>query len=460
LLSYLKTTRLRLGLLINFRVLVLKDWMESTSDSRVVIVGAGFAGLAAARGLRRQPVRITLVDRSNHHLFQPLLYQVATAALSPADIAAPIRRIFRGQPNVSVMLADATAVDVSAKRLILADGAVEYDILVLATGATHAYFGHDDWVGHAPGLKSLKDALHIRHRVLLAFEIAEREPDEIKRRAWMTFVIVGAGPTGVELAGTLAEVTRQTLARDFRRINTASARVILIEAAPHVLGAYPHDLAQAARKQLEKLGVTVWTETQVTGIDAEGVCTGHERIHARTVLWAAGVAASPLAKSLRTPLDRAGRVLVEADLTVPGRADIYVIGDLAHIEQAGTGSLVPGVAPAAMQQGNHAARNIVRFLHGEERLPFRYVDKGMLATIGRGAAVARIGRFKASGFIAWLLWLFVHIIFLIGFRNRLVVLIQWAWSYASFDRGARLITEPLKEPLVGSGAADIPTRGP
>ncbi len=421
----------------------------------MVIVGAGFGGLAAARALRRAPVRITIVDRSNHHLFQPLLYQVATAALSPADIAAPIRRIFRHQANVSVLLAEATAVDVPGKRVVLADGVVDYDRLIVATGATHAYFGHDDWAEQAPGLKTLKDALRIRQRILLAFEVAEREPDEARRRAWMTFVIVGGGPTGVELAGTLAEVSRQTLARDFRHINTASARVILVEATPRVLGAYSEDLAEAARKQLEKLGVAVWTGVQVTGIDAEGVCIGRERIHAHTVLWAAGVAASPLAQSLGVPLDRAGRVLVEPELTLPGRDDVYVIGDLAHIQQKG--ALVPGVAPAAIQQGRHAAENILRTLKGQPRRPFHYVDKGMLATIGRGAAVARIGRLKATGFVAWLLWLFVHILFLIGFRNRVVVLLQWAWLYATFDRGARLITEPLTEPLVGSDSPAAPS---
>jgi NADH dehydrogenase len=417
---------------------------------KVVIIGAGFGGMAAARALRRAAVQVTIVDRSNHHVFQPLLYQVATAALSPADIAAPIRRIFRHQPNVAVMLADAKAVDASAKRVVLADGSIDYDTLIIATGATHAYFGHDDWAEHAPGLKSLHDALLIRRRILIAFEVAEREPDEARRRAWMTFVIVGAGPTGVELAGTLAEVTRQTLAKDFRHINTASARVILVEASPRVLGAYTEDLSAAARVQLERLGVAVWTGVQVTGIDAEGVWIGPERIHARTVLWAAGVAASPLARTLGVPLDRAGRVLVEPDLKVPGLHDVYVIGDLAHVEI--DGMLVPGVAPAAMQQGLHVAENIMRTMKGEPRLPFRYVDKGMLATIGRGAAVAKVGPIKASGTFAWLLWLFVHILFLIGFRNRVVVLIQWAWSYMTFDRGARLITDPIKQPLVESAA--------
>jgi NADH:ubiquinone reductase (H+-translocating) len=414
----------------------------------IVLVGAGFGGLAAARALRRAAVRITILDRSNHHLFQPLLYQVATAALSPADIAAPIRRIFRHQANVTVMLADAIAINVTDKRVALLDGSVDYDILILATGATHAYFGHDDWAEHAPGLKSLQDALRIRQRVLMAFEVAERETDDSRRRAWMTFVIVGAGPTGVELAGTLAEVTRQTLARDFRHIKTASARVILVEASPRVLGAYTEDLSEAARQQLEKLGVTVWTGVQATGIDVEGIWIGRERIHAHTVIWAAGVAASPLARTLGVPLDRDGRVMVEPELTIPGHDDVYVIGDLAHVEH--DGALVPGVAPAAMQEGWHAAQNIMRTLRNQPRLPFRYVDKGMLATIGRGAAVAKIGRIKATGYLAWLVWLFVHILFLIGFRNRLLVMIQWAWLYVTFDRGARLITEPLKGPLVKS----------
>ena len=420
--------------------------MPSPQGPHVVIIGAGFGGMAAARALRRAPVRITIVDRSNHHLFQPLLYQVATAALSPADIAAPIRRIFRGQTNVSVVLAEATGVDVASKRVILADGHVDYDILIIATGATHAYFGHDEWAEHATGLKSLRDALHIRQRMLMAFEVAERETDEARRRAWMTFVIVGGGPTGVELAGTFAEVSRQTLARDFRRINTASARVILVEAGPRVLSAYSEDLSQAAREQLEKLGVSVWTGVQVTGVDADGVHIGAERVHSRTVLWAAGVAGSPLARTLGVPLDRAGRAIVAPELTLPGRDDVYVIGDLAHIEE--DGALVPGVAPAAMQQGQQAARNILATLEGRPRQPFHYVDKGMLATIGRGAAVGKIGRFKFRGFIAWWLWLFVHILFLIGFRNRLLVMIQWAWSYMTFDRGARLITSPLKEPLL------------
>ena len=414
----------------------------------VVILGAGFGGLTAARALKRAPVRITVIDRANHHLFQPLLYQVATAALSPADISAPIRRILRRQKNVEVLLAEATAIDMPSRRVILADGEVEYDFLIVATGATHAYFGHDEWERLAPGLKTLKDALQIRQRILMAFEIAEREPDERLRREWMTFVIVGAGPTGVELAGTLAEVARQTLARDFRHIDTSQARVVLVEAATKVLGTFDNALSARAQDQLKKLGVEVRLGVPVSEITVDGVKVGTEWIGARTVIWAAGVAASPLARSLNVPLDRAGRVRVEPDLTVPGHDNVYVIGDLAHLEQ--DGKPVPGIAPAAMQEGRHAAANLLRSLGGQERLPFRYHDKGMLATIGRGAAVAQIGSIRASGYAAWLLWLFVHIFFLIGFRNRLVVMIQWAWSYITFDRGARLITEGLTQPLVSN----------
>ena len=414
----------------------------------VVILGAGFGGLNAARALKRAPVRITVIDRANHHLFQPLLYQVATAALSPADISAPIRRILRRQKNVEVLLAEATAIDLPSRRVVLADGEVDYDFLIVATGATHAYFGHEDWERLAPGLKTLKDALQIRQRILMAFEIAEREPDERLRHEWMTFVIVGAGPTGVELAGTLAEVARQTLARDFRHIDTAEARVVLVEAATKVLGTFDDSLSAKAQDQLKRLGVEVRLGLPVSEITALGVQVGSEWIGARTIIWAAGVAASPLARSLNVPLDRAGRVLVEPDLTVPGVDNVYVIGDLAHLEQEG--KPVPGIAPAAMQEGRQAASNLLRSLGGQERLPFRYHDKGMLATIGRGAAVAHIGSIRASGYLAWILWIFVHIFFLIGFRNRLVVMIQWAWSYITFDRGARLITEGLTRPLVSN----------
>ena len=389
-----------------------------------------------------------MIDRANHHLFQPLLYQVATAALSPADISAPIRRILRKQKNVEVLLAEATAIDLQARRVILADGELPYDYLIVATGATHAYFGHDEWEPFAPGLKTLSDALRIRQHILMAFEIAEREPDETLRREWMTFVIVGAGPTGVELAGTLAEVARQTLARDFRHIDTSQARVVLVEAATKVLGTFDNSLSARAQEQLKTLGVEVRLGSAVSEITSAGVKVGSESIGARTVIWAAGVAASPLARTLNVPLDRAGRVLVAPDLTVPGADNVYVIGDLARFEQ--DGKPVPGIAPAAMQEGRHAAANLLRSLEGKPRLPFRYHDKGMLATIGRGAAVAHIGSIKASGYLAWLLWLFVHIFFLIGFRNRLVVMIQWAWSYITFDRGARLITEGLTKPLVSN----------
>jgi NADH dehydrogenase len=419
----------------------------------VVVIGAGFGGLAAVQALKRAPVRVTVIDRQNHHLFQPLLYQVATAALNPSDIAAPIRRVLRRQKNAEVLLADVTSIDPDRRTVVLADGEVSYDALVLASGSTHSYFGHGEWEPFAPGLKSIEDALEIRRKMLLAFEVSEREPDEARRREWMTFVVVGGGPTGVELAGTLRDVARITLARDFRHIDPTTARVILVEGSPRVLPPYPEELSESARKQLEGLGVEVRPGTQVTRIDAGGVWIGEERIPARTVLWAAGVAASPLARSLGVPLDRSGRLIVEPDLTVPGHPEVYVVGDLAHVEQ--DGKPVPGVAPAATQMGHHAARNLVRGLRGEPREPFRYVDKGSMATIGRGAAVAQIGRFKLSGTIAWLLWLFVHIYFLIGFRNRLLVLLQWAWSYISYDRGARLITGRAEGPLV-SGLATGP----
>jgi len=423
----------------------------------VVILGAGFGGLNAARALKRAPVRITVIDHANHHLFQPLLYQVATAALSPADISAPIRRILRRQNNVEVLLAEATAIDLPTRRVVLADGEVDYDFLIVATGATHAYFGHEDWERLAPGLKTLKDALQIRQSILMAFEIAEREPDERLRHEWMTFVIVGAGPTGVELAGTLAEVARQTLARDFRHIDTAQARVVLVEAAKKVLGTFDDSLSARAQDQLKRLGVEVRLGLPVSEITAHGVKVGSEWIGAKTIIWAAGVAASPLARSLNVPLDRAGRVLVDPDLTVPGVDNVYVIGDLAHLEQEG--KAVPGIAPAAMQEGRQAASNLLRSLGGQERLPFRYHDKGMLATIGRGAAVAHIGSIRASGYLAWILWIFVHVFFLIGFRNRLVVMIQWAWSYITFDRGARLITEGLTRPLVSNRQKTEEDRG-
>lgn len=405
---------------------------------RVVIVGGGFGGLNAAREFRRADVRVTLIDRQNHHLFQPLLYQVATAALNPSDIASPIRRILRNQSNVEVLLAEARSFDLDARTVILADGTVPFDYLIVATGATHSYFGHDEWSAVAPGLKSIEDALDIRRRVLYAFEAAEREADPERRSAWLTFVVIGGGPTGVELAGALSEIARHALAKDFRHIDPTLARVILLEGTPRVLPMYAEDLSAKARAQLERLGVEVRTGALATAIDEDGVNLGSERIPARTVLWAAGVAASPLGKALGVPLDRAGRVRVNPDLTIPGHPEVYVVGDLASLEQ--DGRPVPGVAPAAIQEAGHAAQNVLRTIRGEARRPFRYFDKGSLATIGRAAGVAEIGRLKLSGWIAWTAWLFIHIFFLIGFRNRFVVFFSWAWSYFTYDRGARLIT--------------------
>jgi NADH dehydrogenase len=409
--------------------------------SRVVIVGGGFGGLTAAQALRRAPVKLTLIDRRNHHLFQPLLYQVATAGLNPSDIAMPIRRILRYQKNAEVLLAEARAIDLEARTIALDKGSIPYDYLIVATGARHSYFGHEEWAADAPGLKSIGDALEIRRRVLSAFEEAECEPDPAERQTWLTFVIVGAGPTGVELAGALCEIARHALAKDFRHIDPTQARVILLEGSDRVLPPYPPDLSEKARQQLKGLGVDVQTGKMVTSIDANGVNIGDERIATHTVLWAAGVMASRLGRALGVPLDRAGRVLVNPDLTIPGHPEVYVIGDLASLSVDGVS--VPGVAPAAMQEARHAAQNILRAIRNEPALPFRYHDKGSLATIGRSAAVAQVGKVKLSGTIAWLTWLFVHILFLIGFRNRVIVLFQWAWSFFSYDRGARLITGPI-----------------
>ncbi|HET7711763.1 MAG TPA: NAD(P)/FAD-dependent oxidoreductase [Thermoanaerobaculia bacterium] len=406
---------------------------------RVVIIGGGFGGLYTARNLRRAPVRITLIDRRNFHLFQPLLYQVATAALNPSDIASPIRSVLRRQPNVTVLLGEAISVDLAERRVHLEDGAVDYDYLVVATGASHSYFGHDTWETHAPGLKTIEDALEIRRRILLAFEAAERETDASVREALLTFVIIGAGPTGVELAGALSEIARRTMIRDFRSIDPRQARVLLIEARDRVLPSYPADLSSKAQQQLEELGVEVLTSAQVTAVTAEQVRLGERTISTHTVLWAAGVQGSPLARTLGVPLDRAGRVVVSSALTVPGHDNVFVIGDIAAAARD-DGSIVPGVAPAAIQEGIHTARNIERALAGEPLVPFRYRDKGSLATIGRAAAVADIGRLHFGGFSAWIAWLTIHIFFLIGFRNRFLVLLQWAWAYLTFQRGARLIT--------------------
>jgi len=408
----------------------------------VVIIGGGFGGLYAARKLRRAPVRITLVDRRNHHLFQPLLYQVATAALNPSDIAIPIRRVLRRQKNAEVMLADAVAIDVPGHRVVLADGELRYDKLIIATGATHSYFGHDEWEPYAPGLKTLEDAVTMRRRILLAYEAAEREPDDEHRRQWMTFVVVGGGPTGVELAGALAEISRQVLKRDFRHIDPALARVVLVEAGPRILPPYSEKSSTSAVEQLKRLGAEVQCNAKVIAIDDHGVTLdGNGHIASRTVLWAAGVRASPLAKSLGVPLDKAGRVIVEPTLVIPGSSDVFVIGDLASIPG------VPGVAPAAMQMGRHTAKNIVRAGRGEPLLPFKYLDKGSLATIGKAAAVAEIRKFRLSGLMAWLAWLFIHIFYLIGFRNRFLVLAEWAWAYLRNERGARLITGPVVQLL-------------
>jgi NADH dehydrogenase len=443
----------------------------------VVIVGGGFGGLDAARMLKGAPVRVTLIDRHNYHLFQPLLYQVATASLSPGDIASPIRWVLRRQTNVTVLLASVRAIDTSNKRVLLepveADApaaasapahgrnaaqagsvvdrkvpsSVDYDYLILATGAAHAYFGHSEWAARAPGLKTLDDALEIRRQVLLAYEAAEREVDDSAQRRLLTFVIVGGGPTGVELAGALAEIARQSLRKDFRNIRPESARILLLEGGPFVLATFPDKLREAARQALERLGVEVRTNSIVTGVDREGVLwrpaavppdTPPSRIPAQTVLWAAGVAASPIAKSLGVPLDRAGRVVAEPTLAVPGHPDVFVAGDICSLQQ--DGQPLPGVAQVAMQEGTHAAQNVVRLLRREPLQPFHYRNYGNMAVIGRGSAVADIGPLKASGFFAWLIWIFLHIFWLIGFRNRFAVMGEWAWAYLTLQRRVRLIT--------------------
>jgi NADH:ubiquinone reductase (H+-translocating) len=416
----------------------------------IVIIGGGFGGIAAARALKRAPVRLTMVDRRNHHLFQPLLYQVATAALNPADIASPIRRILRRQRNASVILGEASSIDTRQKIVQLLDGEVAYDFLIVASGATHSYFGHDEWLEPAPGLKTLEDAVEIRRRVLVAYEAAEREVDAAEVTNWMTFVVIGGGPTGVEMAGALAEISRRVLERDFRKIDPGKARIILIEAGPKVLPAMSPESSASARRQLERLGVEVITDSPVTAVDDRGVVHGGTRLDSRTVIWAAGVAASPLGKTLGADvkLDRAGRVIVNQDLSVPGADGVFVIGDLASIKS--DGKPVPGLSPAAMQEGRHAAKNILRLIRGEPTLPFHYRDKGTLATIGKAAAVADIAGLHLSGLVAWLMWLFVHILFLIGFRNRFIVIVEWAWTYVRNDRGARLITGDV-EPLLERG---------
>lgn len=414
----------------------------------LVVLGAGFAGLTLAKKLGGAEVRVTVVDRRNHHLFQPMLYQVATAALSPGDIASPIRSVLRRWSNVEVLLGEAVGLDLDRRTVELDSGrALSYDWLVVATGARHSYFGHDEWESIAPGLKNLEDAFNIRRRILLAFELAEQEVDPSRRAALLTFVLVGAGPTGVELAGAIAEIKQYTLRRDFRNINPREARVVLIEAGPRVLAAYPDDLSAKALRQLERLGVEVLTDTMVTAISADSVTAGAQPIETRTVIWAAGNLASPLLQALGAPLDRQGRVIVEPDCTVPGRPEVFVLGDAAAYSHQ-TGSPLPGTCPVAIQMGQYVARVARREIRepGATRPPFRYRDKGQLAVIGRGRGVADLGPAHFTGFPAWLLWVFVHIFFLIGFRNRVIVLIEWAISYFTYSRGARLITGDAAPP--------------
>jgi NADH:ubiquinone reductase (H+-translocating) len=409
----------------------------------VVILGGGFAGLAVAKGLRHANVSITLIDRSNHHLFQPLLYQVASAALAAPDISAPIRKLLWSQPNVTVWMAAVTRIDVEQKRILVEGNELAYDYLVVATGMTHAYFGYDRWAAHAPGLKTIGEALDIRRRILRAFEAAELEPSREHQRALTTFVVIGAGPTGVELAGALAEIAGRTLARDFRRFDPRTTRVVLIEAGPRILSTFSPRSSARAQRALEELGIEVRTGVPVTDLGVDFVELGSERIATRTVLWAAGVRASPLTKQLGVPTDKAGRVWVEQDLSVPDRPDVFVLGDLIAMTQ--NGKPLPGVAQLAIQSGRHAARNIALQLAGKPRLPFRYVDKGSMATIGRNKAVAELGRFEFSGIVAWWLWLTVHLLFLVEFRRRLAVIVEWAWAYFTWQRRSRVILEVPRE---------------
>ena len=415
--------------------------MQNTPKKKphVVIVGAGFGGLEAAKKLACQDVRVTVIDRTNYHLFQPLLYQVATAALSPADIAAPVRAILSKCKNMEVILAEVQSVDVAAKKIKTTDMEIPYDFLILATGARHSYFGHNEWEKLAPGLKSLEDAIELRRRLLMAFEYAEKITDEAARKAAMTFVIIGGGPTGVEMAGAIAEIARYTLAKDFRHIDPSQARVILIEGERRLLASFPEDLSASAMKQLVDLGVEVRTAVRATNLTETGLQVGDEFIPCRVKIWAAGNNASFVGKTLGVAVDRVGRVMVDDDLTIPGHPEVQVIGDLANFSHQ-TGQPLPGVSPVAMQQGRHAARNILRMIKNREPRPFRYWDKGSMATIGRNKAVADLNFVHLSGLPAWLVWLFVHIIFLVGFRNRLAVLFQWAWAYFTFNAGARLIT--------------------
>src|SRR5262245_2906828 len=427
----------------------MPDVVPHTNPRRVVIIGAGFGGLSAAVGLKAADFQVTLIDQHNYHLFQPLLYQVATAALSPADIAGPVGSIVRDQRNVSVILAQVSGVD-PVRNEVLAEGRrIPFDDLVIATGARHAYFGHDDWATHAPGIKTIDDATYLRRRILLAFEKAETEPDPAERRRLLNFVIVGGGATGVEMAGAIAELAKRALAADFRVIDPRSARVILVEAGPRLLPSFDPSLSATAQKSLEKLGVEIRLNCSVTDVDATGVSIGPERIETRTAIWAAGVMASPAGRWLSAETDRAGRVMVNPDLTLPGHSNVFVIGDTAHL--AGRdGNLLPGVAPVAKQEGKYVAKLLRARLAGKTLPPFRYRDYGSLATIGRKSAVVQLGRFKLTGFFAWVLWSVAHIYFLIGFRNRLAVALHWLWNYVTFQRGTRLITG-----IAGSRMEDV-----
>jgi NADH dehydrogenase len=433
--------------------LVAPQTVESARPSvptvipRVVIVGAGFGGLRAARALRDAPVQVTVIDRNNHHLFQPLLYQVATSVLSPAEISAPIRSVLHRQKNTEVMLGEVTGVDVEAQRVLLHDRSIPYDYLILATGARDSYFGHNDWAPFAPGLKSIVQALAIRRKILLAFELAEKETDPEKRKALLTFVLVGAGPTGVEMAGAIGGLAHKTLISDFRHINPKEARIVLVEALPRILTAFDERLAKKAHRALNRLGIEVRTSSPVEAIDSEGVVIAGERLAAKTIIWTAGVAASPAGQWLGAETDRAGRVKVCSDVSVPGHPNIFVLGDTASYTQ--DGKPLPGVAQVAIQQGHYVASLIANHVAGKPRPgPFRYVDKGSMAVVGRFYGIVEIGKFRTAGLLGWFLWLLLHLMFLIGFRNRLVVAFQWLVYFTTFQRGARLITfEDTSRPL-------------
>ena len=436
--------------------------------TRVVVIGGGFAGLNVVRGLRRAPVEVTLIDRRNFHLFQPLLYQVATGSLSPAEISSPLRSVFTRQKNARVLLGDVTGIDVDRRRVTLSDGSIDYDVLVVASGSTHAYFGHPEWAAHAPGLKTIEDATAIRHRILLAFEAAEREPDARRREAWMRFIVVGAGPTGVELAGALGEIANDTLKGDFRSIHPSDAQILLLEAGDRILPSYVPSLSASAARTLQRLGVSVRLHDAVIAVEPTGVrvrCeAGEQHLESHTVIWAAGVQASPLARQLAAStgaeVDRAGRVHVGADLALAAHPEIFVLGDMAHVEQ--DGKMLPGLAPVAMAQGRWTAKRIAAQARGATTKPFHFRDKGTMATIGRAAAVVDLGFIRFSGLFAWLTWVFIHIMYLVTFQNRLLVLMRWAWNYFTRDRGARLITgdSPLPLPLSSAGAVDSTSATP